>query len=444
MRSVFFILLTLPLFSFAGNSEQSDQAALKQRISQYVDTLRVIDTHEHLFTPEIVNGSNFSDHMMLFQQNGYDDLVSASMPKDLFDKLYNESISPQQKWKLIEPYYRNTFNTSYIRIILKGISRLYGIQELNEHTVGPLAEQIKNTYSTDRFDRILRDSCRIDYVIQDGFYMEGKDDYFRYAKKFDNWILAKSTYTIDSIAISQVDPIYSLNDFEKSLSTAFEKAVADGMTVVKVSLAYSRTLSFDKVGKEAALKVFRRLTNGDESFKLSFTEAKPLQDYMLYRLVELAGMHNLPVAFHTGLQAGKGNYLNNSDPLLLTKLFMNFPDVNFVLYHGSYPFGGELSALAKTFSNVYIDMNWMYSISPSYSERYLNEWIETVPVNKIMAFGGDCMAVENVYSELIAARKIISKVLFDKVIQGYITEQEAMTIARMILHDNAANFYNLQ
>lgn len=443
MRSFFLVMLVWPLLLFAGGADQSDPA-LERRMSQYIDSLRVIDTHEHLFTPEIVQGSNFSDHMMLFQQNGYDDLVSASMPHELFDSLYNEPLSPEQKWKIIEPYYHNTFNTSYIRIILTGIRRLYGIGELNERTVGPLAREITKTYSTNRFDRILRDSCRIDYVIQDGFYMEGKDDYFRYAKRFDNWILVRSTYTIDSIAISQVEPIYTLQDFENSLSAAFEKAVNKGMTVVKVSLAYSRPLNFDKVGKDAASKVFRRLVNGDEDFKITAAEAKPLQDYMLYRLVELADRHDLPVALHTGLQAGKGNFLKNSDPLLLTNLFMNFPDVKFVLYHGSYPYGGELSALAKNFRNVYVDMNWMYSISPSYSERYLNEWLETVPVNKIMAFGGDCMAVENVYGELIAAKKIISKVLVGKVMLGYITEKEARTIASMILYDNAAHFYNLR
>lgn len=443
MRSSLLALLILPLLSFTVTLEQSDPK-LERRMSGYIDSLRVIDTHEHLFTPEIVNGSNFSDHMLLFQQNGYDDLVSSGMPHELFDSLYNEPLSPEQKWRIIEPYYRNTFNTSYIRIILNGIDRLYGTRELNEHTVKPLAGEIKKTYSTERFDRILRDSCRIDYVIQDGFYMEGKDDYFRYAKRFDNWLLVRSTYTIDSIAISQVEPIYTLDNFENSLSDAFDKAIREGITVVKVGLAYSRPLSFDKVNKEAAAKVFRRLVNGDADFKIPFAEAKPLQDYMLYRLVELAGMHHLPVAIHTGLQAGKGNFLKNSDPLLLTSLFKDFPDVRFVLYHGSYPFGGELAALAKNFRNVYIDANWMYSISPSYSERYLNEWLEAVPVNKIMAFGGDCMAVENVYGELSLAKKIITKILVDKVMQGYVTEKEAKTIARMILHDNAVKFYNLR
>ncbi|MGE5418715.1 MAG: amidohydrolase family protein [Chloroflexota bacterium] len=440
-------LLSLILYTILGVNILACQVpalpGFGYRIKKYVDSLHVIDTHEHLFTPEIVTGSSFQDLMLLFQQNGYDDLVSAGMPRTLFDSLYNDSLTPGKKWHIIEPYYNNSFNTSYMKVLQYGAKKLYGIESLNGQTAARLSDEIKKTYSTRRFDVILKDSCKIDFIIQDGYYMEGKDEYFRYAKRFDHWINVRSNYTIDSLAIAQVDPIYSLEDYEKSLRDAFEASVKNGMTVVKVSLAYSRTLSFEKVSKEAAQKVFRRLVNGNEDLVIPFSEAKPFQDYMLYRLLQLADAYDLPVAFHTGMQAGHGNNLGHSDPLLLTNLFMDFPDVKFVLFHGSYPFGGELAALAKTFKNVYIDMNWMYSISPEYSERYLNEWLETVPVNKLMAFGGDCMAVENVYSELHVARSLIAKVLTDKVSDGYFTEEEAKTVARMIVHDNAVSFYKL-
>ena len=89
-------------------------------------------------------------------------------------------------------------------------------------------------------------------------------------------------------------------------------------------------------------------------------------------------------------------------------------------------------------------MNWLYTLSPSYIERYLEEWIETVPVNRLMAFGGDMMVVENVYSELKIARKIISDVLCKKVTEGYMSEIEAKTIASMILFDNAVKLYKLK
>lgn len=442
------IILILPhMIFFSGlaqnNPGRGPASGFESRITKYVDSLRVIDTHEHLFTEEIVKGSSFLDFMLLFQPNGYDDLKSAGMPQSHFDSLYNESLSPLRKWKLIEPYWKNSFNTSFNRIILQGARNLYGINDLNENTVAILSDKIRKSYNSDHVDRILRDSCRIDYVIQDGYFMPGKDEYFRYAKRFDDWILIKSKYRIDSLAILQLDPIYTLEDLVKSMRLRFEAEMKKGMTVVKVFLAYSRPLKFENTGSEAARKVFRSLVNGNEDKVIPFREAKPLQDYMLHRLLDLACEYRVPVAFHTGLQSGDGNYLENSNPLLLSGLFKEFPGVNFVIYHGSYPFGGEIAVLAKTYKNVYLDMNWIYSISPSYSERYLNEWLETVPVSKLIGFGGDAMVVENVYSELITARKIISQVLSSKIMDGYITENEAKTIARMILRENASRLYNL-
>lgn len=444
LRLIFLILIISTIALPAQNPGGSSLVpGFEYRIRKYVDSLPVIDTHEHLFDPEIIQGSYFLDFMLLFQQNGYDDLRSAGLSNSKFDTLFNKPLEPLQKWKLIEPYWQNSFNTSFSRIIVYGIRNLYGINGLNEATVKPLSEKIKKAYNTNWFDRILRDSCRIKYVIQDGFDLPKHDEYVRYARRFDSWITVKSKYRIDSLAIMQLDPIYTLEDYVKSMRLSFENAIKKGMTVVKVFISYTRTLSADKVETETARKVFRSLVNGDEDHVISFKEAKPLQDYMFYQLLDLADKYKIPVAIHTGLQAGGPNIIENSNPVLLTNIFIAYPGVKFVLYHGSYPFGGELSTLAKNFKNVYIDMNWIYSISPTYSERYLNEWLETVPAGRLMAFGGDAMVVENVYSELITAKRIISNVLTNKVREGYMSEAEAKLVASMILFDNASKLYKL-
>lgn len=433
------LLLLLP----AGPGKSNPVEGYERRIRNYVDSLRIIDTHEHLFPPEIINGSNFNDFMLLFQQNGYDDLRLAGLPKSLFDPLYNEPLPPVAKWNYIEPYWRNTFNTSFSRIILQGIKRLYNIDGLDRSTVTGLSDKIRTVYKNGWMDRILRDSCRIDYVIQDGYQFANNPDYIRYARRFESWITLRSRFRIDSIAMEQLDPIYTLEDLVKSMRDEFAKQYGKGMAVIKLSIAYSRSLEVSRVETDAAKKIFRTLVNGDEDLVLSYDAAKPLQDFLIFRLMELAREYKVPVAIHTGQQAGGPNYIRHSYPTLLAGLFIAFPDVNFVLYHGSYPFGGEASSLAKNFPNVYIDFNWMYSISPSYSKRYLAEWIETVPVHKLMAFGGDCMVVENVYSELLVARQIISDVLSEKVRTGYFTEEEAKLVARMMLRDNAARLYSL-
>ena len=88
-------------------------------------------------------------------------------------------------------------------------------------------------------------------------------------------------------------------------------------------------------------------------------------------------------------------------------------------------------------------MCWSYVISPSYSKRYLHEWIETVPANKIMGFGGDYDFVEAVYAHSVMARQIIADVLIEKVRDRYLSEDEAIVIARMLLRENAMNVFKL-
>lgn len=416
----------------------------EERIKGFIDTLRIFDTHEHFIDPELLKKAAFFDFTMLLQQNSYDDLRSSGMPASTFNMFYNGSLPPIDKWKLIEPYWSNTTNTSYLKIVLLSINDLYGITDLNSSAVVSLSQKMKENYDGDWFNHVLKDMCRIDYVIQDNDSISSGADFIRLAKRFTSWITVRSKYCIDSLAIMQLDPIYTLDDFVKSMRTAFESALKKGMVAVKINFAYKRTLNIENPSVESARKVFRTLVNGNEDFSISYRDAKPLQDYMVHQLIGMAGKAGIPVAFHTGLQAGSGNIIENSNPSLLSSLFIQYPDVNFVLFHGSYPFGGELTTLAKTFKNVYIDMNWTYAISPAYATRYLSEWLETVPVSKIMAFGGDQRVVEITYGNLMVAKQIISNVLTDKVKSRQLTESEAFTIARMILHDNGMKFYKIK
>jgi hypothetical protein len=414
------------------------------RLRSYIDSLHVVDTHEHMFDPEGLRNTYFLDFTLLLQQNSLDDLYSAGMPDSLYDYLFNKPLPAEEKWQLMEPYWERTFNTSSNRVIMRALNDIYGISELDDSTVTRLSAKMKEVYGVDWFNYVMKDLCKFDYVLQESDGLDQKSDFVRYTEKFTDWLTVKSKYTIDSIAAMCLEPVSTLGDFVNCQKHAFENAVSIGMVAVKINISYARTISIADVSYKDANKVFCALKKGDMSFKISNEEAKPLQDYMIRQLISLAREYKLPVAFHTGLQAGSGNYIENSDPSLLTNLFLEYPDVKFVLYHGSYPFGGKLSALAKNFRNVFLDMNWTYSISPSYAAGYLDEWLETVPASKIMAFGGDQRCVENTYGELKIAKKIISDVLIAKVRNGYLNEKEAMDVARMILRDNAVNFYGLK
>jgi predicted TIM-barrel fold metal-dependent hydrolase len=443
----FLTLLFLIFFTAPGSSQirirSSPSPGYEERIKEYIDTLRIVDTHEHLADPSLVKKSNMLDFFLLLHHYYYDDLVSSGLPDSIFNLLFNKPLKPKEKWRLIEPYWKNSFNTGFNRVALLASKHLFGIGDINESTVDALSANIIRAYDGNWYNHVLKELCRIDYIIEDGDYLRMKNDYIKYAKRFTSWLSVRSKHRIDSLATKQVDPIFTLEDFVKSMRVTFENAVTNGMVAVKINEAYNRTLSFDNVKTDAVRKIFRGLVSGNEDHFISQANAKPLQDYMFRQLMDLAKEYKMPVVFHTGLQAGKGNMINNSNPTLLANIFKEYPEINFALFHGSYPFGGELSTLAKTYKNVYIDMNWTYAISPSYSERYLNEWLETVPASKIMAFGGDYTNVENIYGELLIARQVITNVLVSKVRDSYFTEAEAKTVAKMILYDNAMKFYKL-
>jgi hypothetical protein len=435
----FFIFL-----SIIQSTSGQPSSGYENRIRNYIDSLRIVDTHEHFFEAEDLRKTNFLDFTLLLFQNSWDDLRSAGMPDTVYDYLFNKPLPAHEKWKIIEPWWSRTFNTSSNRVITRAVKEIYGISILNDSTVDLLSVKMKEVYGTAWFNHVLNDICRFDFVLQESDNLGDKSSFVRYTQKFSEWLTVRSKYTIDSLAIMQVEPIYTLDNFVNSMKLAFDQAAARGMVAVKVNIAYARTLYFENPSFDAAKKVFRSLINGDESTVLTYHDAKPLQDYMLHQLLELARKKGIPVAFHTGMQAGDGNHTENSDPVLLTNLFFEYPDIKFVLYHGSYPFGGNLSALVKNFPNVYLDMNWTYSISPTYAENFLKEWLESVPASKIMAFGGDQRCVENTFGELKIAKKVISDVLINKVTEGYLLESEALKIARMILHDNAVEFYKLK
>jgi len=177
-------------------------------------------------------------------------------------------------------------------------------------------------------------------------------------------------------------PVETLDDYLSALDIAFDIAMKNGAIGVKSSFAYLRIISYDKVEKSEARKVFN---NGIRH--ASPTELKTFQDFMMHTVCEKCAEYNLPFQFHTGLQADNFNVLKNSNPLLLENLFRDYRKVNFVLFHGGYPYIQEVGVLAKYFPNVYLDACWLSDISISAYKRALSEWLEIVPSNKIFAWG---------------------------------------------------------
>ena len=418
------------------------EEGFENRIRSAVDSIWIIDTHEHLLTEEgRLKLAKDIDFSYLFTHYAKEDLISASNEKGLIDVIYNNKFPEADRWEIFSAYYESMRSTGYGRVPLIAARNLFNVSDINEQTYPILSEKLKQASKPGWYKYVLKDRARIEISIQDMGHNKFDTIFYRHVERFDEFIQISSLSEIEFLGKQQGIAVKSLNDYLESLRKAFMSGVEYGMVAVKSALAYKRVLYYENVPENKANDVFSALL--DQS-PVHSEDIKSLQDYIMHRVLDLADEFDLPVQVHIGLQAGNGNTITNSKPTHLHNLFMEYPDVDFILFHGGYPYGGELATLAKNFPNVYIDMCWTYVISPSYSERYLHEWIETVPANKIMAFGGDYSLVEAVYAHSVMARQTVSKVLIEKVRTGYLSESEAIHIANLILRENALQMFHIK
>ena len=136
--------------------------------------------------------------------------------------------------------------------------------------------------------------------------------------------------------------------------------------------------------------------------------------------------------------------LTKGSTLLLANVFHLYPRVKFDIFHIGYPYQQELGVMAKLFPNVYADFCWAHVISPPGSRRTLDEYLETVPANKILGFGGDYRYPELTYAHAQMARSNVVQVLAAKVEAGLFPEESALEIGRMLLRDNAMHLFGVK
>ncbi|MFA5816767.1 MAG: hypothetical protein WC865_14225 [Bacteroidales bacterium] len=291
-------LLIVATFFFVTVSAQIQVRPLPEpgfdkRIRDFVNQMRVVDTHEHLLNPAKLDSSSF-DFMLLISHYAPGDIKSAGMPSQTFDKLLTDSLSVIEKWQTLKPYWESSFNTAYNRAALLSADALFGVKNIDETTVEELSEKIRKAYQTDWYNQVLKEKCGIEYVVEDYPFDDQEDrifgdpDMFRYVRKFDSFILLDSKDKIVNHTKSNTAGIHTLNDLVTALEMAFHEAMADKIVAVKTILGYNRILFYEDVKKEKAEEVFNKIMNSSGETAFSFNEVKPLQDYMMHRVLDLA------------------------------------------------------------------------------------------------------------------------------------------------------------
>jgi predicted TIM-barrel fold metal-dependent hydrolase len=113
---------------------------------------------------------------------------------------------------------------------------------------------------------------------------------------------------------------------------------------------------------------------------------------MAWPIYEVIAEHGLPAIFHSGhsgigsgMRAGGGLRLEYSNPMHLDDVAIDFPDIQIVIAHPSWPWQDEALSVCLHKPNVWIDLSgW----SPKYFPPQLVQYANTLLKDR-MLFGSD-------------------------------------------------------
>ena len=430
-------------------------SALYHRLHEQINAMPVIDCHEHLIGPEARPPYKEPIAALI---HGYvlNDLQSAAFGIGDHDvaRLEDQETPTDEKWPLFEQLWRATEHTAYARVTKLVLKHGYGETELTRAALDRVAEKLAGQDEAAYFRTIDQAGIQVMLVDVLGWLPKGLGSFLNGEKTFpDKWRLMISlpdlhptTFTWETIGHigSLADRhITSLDEYLEAVFEVFKRCMERGAVGIKDQSAYSRVISYDLVPKAEAEKQFN-LVLADPRNSLGWPEGKPLNDYLFHQYMRFARDLDLPVQLHTGHMAGIRNRVDKTNAAHLASVLELHRDVRFDLFHGNWPYMGDLLFLGKNYPNVSLDCCWLHIIDPDYASELLERSVLTVPHTKVHGFGGDYGDVpEYVAGHLQIARENIAATLTRLVERGWLEEEEALSLAADWLFNNPNRFFKL-
>jgi uncharacterized protein len=429
----------------------TDTESVYQELRKQIARFKVIDTHEHILS----EGCRLEEPRSPFNL-GYVgcDLCAAGISDEEAELAENPERDPSAAAKVFLKYWPHMRTTGYGRMLSRNLKDIFGITRLDAKNFDRLWEKIRTGITSGSYRQWFRDRYNIEAVILDADNDDEYPDFFfhslRQAKYF---VMVDNRRELEDLERRSGCSIHSAAQLRDAMWTYLEKLMKSRQVVaLKNNLAYNRSIFFERATEADADRSFSLLFARKHPHHAgswlktqhrSWDEMAPLQNFLVHESVRFAQEHNLVYQVHTGLQAGYTNEISNSRPTLLTNLFREYRRVKFVLFHGGFPYCREWGVLGKNFPNVYLDLCWMHIISPATCVQMLDEWLDYVPNNKILGFGGDLHLVESIHGHLEQARDNIARALAVKVDRGDYDKKTALEIAENMLYNNPVKIFGI-
>jgi len=415
----------------------------REALLETMQTQDVYDCHTHI-RPEAWRLKWPVDALTLFATYPIIDAISSQGPArknasgQLLDNQYftNAQISLEDRWKYFEPLLANARFGSFFRASKIALHAIYGFDELNSHNVHEVSARMREANKPGFYHEILAQRCGIKRCL----------------------VQCSGSQLDDLAPRPLLTPVYSGPTASKHNFTPFVEMLNHRYDLHISRLdeyleALGRYLREIKEQGTVGLKVYGwdnwmyrdpDMAAADREFQdmLAGAPGQPLLEATVKDAIfRIAGDINWTISMHGG-----GSYMDWRlyEPRRITDVITRHPETRFDLFHLGIPLVSQIVGLAKQYPNVTLNLNWAPALSETITRSTIHEIIETVPVNKVIAFGSDVMEdIEAAYGHLVMTREVIAEALAERIRRGRLDMEGARRIVKLWFHDNPEKIYGL-
>ncbi|MEZ4863799.1 MAG: amidohydrolase family protein [Caldilineaceae bacterium] len=407
-------------------------------LAQQIQQIPLCDTHEHLGSEAGFVNAGPDLLQSLFNNYVTADLIVAGASQAALDTLLDKQ-NPDLRARFvgIQRAWEATQYTGYGEAVRLIAREVYGLEEITAAGLEAAQARHQALIAPGQRLRLLRDQANLDHVQIDNFVRPcppdpAGADFFLYDISWVNF--CKGEPDIAALTQETGIEVKDLATLRECMGRVFAQHAANAIAI-KSQHAYNRTLLWhERTDHDAALALDAYLR---DPAQVTSEQRLCLGDWSLARGVELGIEYDLPFKIHTGYYAGHSrmpvDYIRSGN---LCALLAKYLDARFVLMHIAYPYSHELTALAKHYPNVYVDMCWAWSIDPYSAGDFVRRYIHTVPANKLFVFGGDTFWPTAAVAYAHQARTWLTRALQSEVDEGLLAENAAIALAQRFMYDN--------
>lgn len=427
-----------------------------QELSQGLAEIPVIDVHTHLVGGHL---SARGLHDILLYHMVVSDLYSAGCPSGARLTQYPSWPSQAEAHARIQeavpfiPAIRNTSSYWGVRTIL---SDLYGWHEELNSQNWKYVDEIVRQHSQDhaRSHGILhdlgirrtgteiarreqgQDDERLQYALEWGFFTRsqwGEFDTALYELERCWGRTPESPSPIGAGGRPAVDrQIHTLADVHEAIYHYVNAIPSD--QILSTATHISTDIRFHDVSEsemEAALSRRASASSDERDIYASYIQEAFLSE-LEDRKPQIVYQFSLgaePLPYETASR------LSQSTIASLAEMIGRHPKLRFQCFLASRHGNQSLCTLARELPNLSLAGYWWHNFFPSVIAQIISERLDMLPANKQVGFFSDAYCVEWTYAKLVIVRKVLARVLAERVEIGQLTTSDALSIAKAILFE---------